>query len=62
MLARNIIQEIDLNSLLRQSDFLSIDTDLSTDSFHLIQALNSKMIAGDALDLFENEPIPHQLF
>jgi phosphoglycerate dehydrogenase-like enzyme len=26
---------------------------------HLIQAWNSKMIAGAALDVFENELIPH---
>jgi lactate dehydrogenase-like 2-hydroxyacid dehydrogenase len=26
---------------------------------HLIQALNRKMIAGAALDVFENEPVPH---
>ena len=79
---------VDLNSLLRQSDFLSIHADLNTDSSHLmdssrfrmmkktsyiintsrgqiinerhlIQALNRKMIAGAALDVFENEPILH---
>lgn len=79
---------VDLNSLLRQSDFLSIHADLNADSSHLInssrfrmmkktsyiintsrgqiinekhliQALNRKMIAGAALDVFENEPVPH---
>ena len=79
---------IDLNSLLRRSDFLSIHADLNTDSYHLmkssrlrmmkktsyiinnsrgqiiderdlIQALNKKIIAGAALDVFKNEPIPH---
>jgi lactate dehydrogenase-like 2-hydroxyacid dehydrogenase len=79
---------VDLNSLLGQSDFLSIHADLNTDSFHLmnssrfrmmkktsyiintsrgqiineihlIQAWNSKTIAGAALDVFENELIPH---
>jgi len=78
---------IDLNSLLRQSGFLSIHADLKSDSSHLmdssrfrmmkktsyiintsrgqiinerhlIQGLNRKMIAGAALDVFENEPIP----
>jgi len=76
---------IDLNSLLRRSDFLSIHADLNTDSYHLmkssrlrmmkktsyiintsrgqiiderdlIQALNKKIIAGAALDVFKNEP------
>jgi glyoxylate reductase len=80
------VKYVDLNNLLKQSDFLSIHADLNANSFHLLNtsqfrkmkntayiintsrgqilnerdlagALNKKMIAGAALDVFEKEPL-----
>ena len=77
----------ELNDLLRESDFVSINLALANDTYHLIdekklklmkrssflintargqvvdekalvKALRNKWVAGAALDVFENEPVP----
>jgi len=81
------LEVVDKESLLRQSDFVSMNTDLNPTSFHLmsdrefdlmkstaylintsrgpvideqalVNALSNKQIAGAAMDVFEDEPLP----
>jgi D-3-phosphoglycerate dehydrogenase len=81
------IEMVSLETLLREADFVSLNTDLNPTSHHLIstpqlalmkasaylinasrgpvvdepalaQALKENQIAGAALDVFEDEPLP----
>jgi len=85
--AKSGIQMVSLETLLSESDFVSLNTDLNSTSYHLIgkdqlnlmkptahlintsrgpivdepaliAALQEKRIAGAAMDVFEEEPLP----